>query len=154
MQLVAQASAVACRRRAVEELPTAELPLTVQLVSVSEPPVATPPPIEAELPLMVQLVSVAVPVVDQAAADSGGVAADGAVGQRGRAACSCTSAAAAVAAELPLTVQFGQRRRAVVVDSSAAAVAGGVAADGAVGQRGRAASVDTRRRRRYWRSCR
>ena len=78
----------------------------------------------AELPLTVQLVSVAVPSSDvQAAAGiGGGVAADGAVGQRGRAA---------------------------VVVQAAAVAAGGVAADGAVGQRGRAVlGVMPGRRRR------
>ena len=65
---------------------------------------------------MVQLVSVAVPSVGQAAASLvGGVAADSAVGQRGRAEDCCT----------------GRRRGR----------SGGVAADGAVGQRGRAAVV-------------
>ena len=65
----------------------AELPLTVQLVSVVVPTVGRrrPPPSElslAELPLTVQLVSVAVPRVVQAAA------------------------AAVDRAELPLTVQL------------------------------------------------
>ena len=59
----------------------------MQLVSVVVPPkLARPPPRSAELPLTVQLVSVAVPnLLTQAAAEAGGVAADGAVGQRGRA---------------------------------------------------------------------
>ena len=104
-------------------LPLAELPLMVQLVSVvvSVPPTGggrygtAPPPLPtAELPLTVQLVSVVVPPSMHAGRRrrlGGGVAADGAVGQRGRATeCRCT----------------GRRR------------GGGVAADGAVGQRGRA----------------
>ena len=96
----------------------AELPLTVQSVSVAVPQslYRPPPPTPAELPLTVQLVSVVVPpsLSQAAAVDCGGVAADGAVGQRGRAA---------------------------VVVQAAAVVAGGVAADGAVGQRGRAPSL-------------
>ena len=77
---------------------SAVLPLTVQSVSVVVRQVGpTPPPIR------------------------GGVAADGAVGQRGRAA---------------------------VVVQAAAADGGGVAADGAVGQRGRAVVGCTGRRRR------
>ena len=65
----------------------AELPLTVQLVSVAVPVVAQPPPPPlAELPLTVQLVSVAVPSLYTPPPLRGGVAADGAVGQRGRAA--------------------------------------------------------------------
>ena len=52
------------------------------------------------------MVSVVVPPpVGQAAADSAVVAADGAVGQRGRAA-EVAQAAAVAAAELPLTVQL------------------------------------------------
>ena len=58
------------------------LPLTVQLVSVAVPELDRPPPI-GELPLTVQLVSVAVPTLNRP--PLGGVAADGAVGQRGRA---------------------------------------------------------------------
>ena len=112
------------------ELP-AELPLTVQLVSVVVPPPVWPrrrrSP-EAELPLTVQLVSVVVPSeLNRPPPLVGGVAADGAVGQRGRA---------------------GR------VVQAAAVGAGGVAADGAVGQRGRAAQVVTGRRRCQRRSCR
>ena len=61
----------------------------------------------AELPLTVQLVSVVVPAVSEQAAAvvAGGVAADGAVGQRGRAAV-VEQAAAVLPAELPLTVQL------------------------------------------------
>ena len=74
-----------------------------------------PPPLTlAEFPLTVQLVSVACHVVFSAAAEGGGVSADGAVGQRGRAA---------------------------VVQFQAAAAGCGVAADGAVGQREFAAVV-------------
>ena len=67
-----------------------------------------PPPLAAELPLTVQLVSVAVPPYDvqAAAVVGGGVAADGAVGQRGRAVPNVAQAAAVDAAELPLTVQL------------------------------------------------
>ena len=65
-----------------------------------------PPPRQAELPLTVQLISVAAPkAVVQAAAKAGGVAADGAVRQRGRAIV-VQATAAPSAAELPLTVQF------------------------------------------------
>ena len=73
--------------------------------------------------------------------NAGGVAADGAVGQRGRAAVVQRPAAAAVdwpVAELPLTVQLVSVAVPHVAQAAAAAV-GGVAADGAVGQRGRAA---------------
>ena len=69
-------------------LPPAELPLTVQLVSVVVPPLMNrPPPLPpAELPLTVQLVSVIVPpLLYRPPPFVGGVAADGAVGQRGRA---------------------------------------------------------------------
>ena len=116
------------------------------------------------LPLTVQLVSVTVPtVVDiSAAAGPGGVAADRAVGQRGRAVEAMSTPPPAPPAELPLTVQsvsvsravrlnrpppstgvvaaegaVGQRGRGAFVAQAAADVAGGVAADGAVGQRGR-----------------
>ena len=64
----------------------AELPLTVQLVSVVVPPaLSSPPPLPvAELPLMVQSVSVVVPPRSCTSRRrvGGGVAADGAVGQR------------------------------------------------------------------------
>ena len=75
----------------------AVLPLTVQLVSVVVPTCcSTPPPLPPELPLTVQLVSVAVPPLADAAADcAGGVAADGAVGQRRRAGEAVDQAAAA-----------------------------------------------------------
>ena len=69
-----------------------------------------PPPATAELPLTVQLVSVVVLeaiVVQAAAVAGGGVAADSAVGQRGRAAGSgghCRRRQES--AELPLMVQF------------------------------------------------
>ena len=60
----------------------------------------------AELPLTVQLVSVVVPLRCTGRRRlGGGVAADGAVGQRGRAAVA-EQAAAVAAAELPLTVQL------------------------------------------------
>ena len=119
----------------------------------------------AELPLTVQLVSVVVPsFVVQAAAVAGGVAADGAVGQRGLAVGSVyrppplvaelplTVQSVSVAvpsklsrppplvAELPLTVHLVSVSRAALV-IEAAACGGGVAADGAVGQRDRAAIV-------------
>ena len=83
--------------------------------------------------------------VVKAAAVAGGVAADGAVGQRGRAAVVVTGRrhlAGGVAADGAV----GQRGRtrttvAVVAEAagghSAAVASGGVAADGAVGQRGR-----------------
>ena len=59
----------------------------VQSVSVVVPAslYMPPPELVAALPLMVQSVSVAVPLFEQAAAiTAGGVAADGAVGQRHR----------------------------------------------------------------------
>ena len=62
-----------------------EFPVMVQLVSVVVPErLFTPPPAPgvAELPLTVQLVSVSMPLVVHAAADTGGVAAEGAVVQR------------------------------------------------------------------------
>ena len=157
----------------------AELPLTVQLVSVAVPlPLLhRPPPLPvAELPLMVQLVSVAVPrrLYRPPPLSVGGVAADGAVGQRGRAAVvaqaaavraaelpltvqlvsvavppRCSQAAAVPEAELPLTVQLVSVAVPALLHRQAAAVAaGGVAAEGAVGQRGRADSWPGRRRRR------
>ena len=64
---VAADGAVGQRGRAVVDVYTpppspAELPLTVQLVSVAVPPSYRPPPTwPAELPLTVQLVSVVVP---------------------------------------------------------------------------------------------
>ena len=99
------------------ELSLALLPLTVQLVSVAVPRLYRPPPPGA-----------------------GGVAADGAVGQRERAV-EIAQAAAVGAAELPLTVQSVSVRRAAEIVQAAAAVAGGVAADGAVGQRDRPPDV-------------
>ena len=60
-----------------------------------------PPLLPAELPLTVQLVSVAVPAMMPPPLVPGGVAADGAVGQRRRGG---ADAAAVAAAELPLTV--------------------------------------------------
>ena len=57
----------------------------------------------AELPLTVPLVSVVVPTSVQAAAVAGGVAADGAVGQRGRAVVDRPPPLPAV---LPLMVQL------------------------------------------------
>ena len=91
---VAADGAVGQRGRAIaprgRRRPTAELPLTVQSVSVVVP---WPDRIRrrrswAELSLTVQSVSVIVPpvVVQAAAVVAGGVAADGAVGQRDRAA--------------------------------------------------------------------
>ena len=65
-----------------------------------------PPPCrvpDAELPLMVQLVSVAVMAWMPPPLMAGGVAADGAVGQRRRGG---VDAAAVSPAELPLTVQL------------------------------------------------
>ena len=93
------------------------------------------------LPLTVQLVSVAVPGIEvqhtaAAVAAVGGVAADGAVGQRGRAVMTLTRPPP-LPAELPLTVQLVSVAVADTFDMPAAC-AGGVAADGAVGQRGRA----------------
>ena len=70
----------------------------------------------------------------------GGVAADGAVGQRGRASIVATGRRRSPEAELPLTVQLVS----VVVPPSLnrpPPFEGGVAADGAVGQRGRADSA-------------
>ena len=64
----------------------AELPLTVLLVSVAVPMASMPPPrLPAELPLTVLLVSVAVVAKMPPPLSLGGVAADGAVGQRRRA---------------------------------------------------------------------
>ena len=60
----------------------------MQLVSVTVPQLSRPPPLRtAELPLTVQLVSVTVPpgCTGRRRHGTGGVAADGAVGQRGRA---------------------------------------------------------------------
>ena len=106
--------------------------------------VQTPPPsTPAELPLTVQLVSVVVPSKlpgrRRRRKSTDGVAADGAVGQRSRAAEAGQPAAVRLSAELPLTVQLVSV--AVPLVEQAAAVAGGVAADGAVGQRGRAVVV-------------
>ena len=100
---------------------TAELPLTVQLVSVSRARsrvlLYRPPPLAGGVAADSQLVSVVVPpdLVDTAAAGkSGGVAADGAVVQRGQCRHSWP----------------GHRRCHENRD--------GVAGDGAIGQRGRA----------------
>ena len=62
----------------------------------------------AELPLTVQLVSVAVRRCSCTGRRrrAGGVAADGAVGQRGRAAARCCTGRRRTLAELPLTVQL------------------------------------------------
>src|SRR5262249_49235617 len=75
--------------------------------------------------------------VQQAAADAGGVAADGAVGQRGRAG---VLQAAAPGGGVAADGAVGQGGGVGVGHTSA--VVGGVAADGAVGQRGRARNVD------------
>ena len=85
------------------------------------------------------------------AAAPGRVAADGAVGQRGRA--EVDHAAAAVAPELLLTA-VGQRGRAAVVNMPAPADAGGVAADGAVVQLWPCRRVNRPAARAVWRSCR
>ena len=92
-------------------------------------------------------------VVRQAAAAvaGGGVAADGAVGQRGRAVFDLQAAAAA-APELPLTVQLVSVAVPPVVQAAAVSD-GGVAADGAVGQRGRAVAA-VQAAAVTWRSCR
>ena len=81
----------------------------LQEETISVPWLEMPPPSAAELPLTVQLVSVLVAVVrvaveQAAAADRGGVAADGAVGQRGRAV-GCPTPPPTLA-EFPLTVQL------------------------------------------------
>ena len=106
-----------CRRRC----PSAELPLTVLLVSVAVL-ASMPPPLP-----------------------SAGVAADGAVGQRRRV--MADDAAAVVAGGVAADGAVGQRRRAGA--DAAAVAAGPVAADGAVGQRRRggedAAAVDCSR---------
>ena len=121
-------------------LVVAVFPATMVLPRVTVPlALYKPPPSpSAELPLTVQLVSVVAPpdVVQAAAVLGGGVAADRAVGQRGRAAGAGVHAAAAgggVAADGAV----GQRRRAARLDRPPPA-GGGVAADGAVGQRHRA----------------
>ena len=94
----------------------AELPLTVQLVRVVVPPIASykPPPC------------------------AGGVAADGAVGQRGSARVASVAAVVrpppSVAAELPLMVQSVSVSRAPSLNRPPP-LRGGVAADGGVGQR-------------------
>ena len=71
-----QLVSVACPRKVNRPPPSlAELPLTVQLVSVVVPSPSSrpPPPKLAELPLTVQLLSVVVPPPSQAAAAVGGV---------------------------------------------------------------------------------
>ena len=147
--------------------PLAWLLMILLEATFSVPWLAMPPPATAELPLTVQLVSVVeCRIVGQAAAVAGGgVAADGAVGQRGRTAVELSRPPPLAPAELPLTVQLvsvvapcctrrrrcrsssagvaadgavGQRGRTCVAVAQAAAVVGGVAADGAVSQRGRA----------------
>ena len=104
-------------------LSLAELPLTVQLVSVAvhEEPSHAAAAWLAELPLTVQLVSVAVPpmIVQAAAAVAGGVAADGAVGQRGRAAVRAVRPPPKPWAELPLMVQLVSVVAAEVVHAAA-----------------------------------
>ena len=110
----------------------------------------TPPPAPlAELPLTVQLVSVAVLAdgvfhASSSAGAAGGVSADGAVGQRGcaqpivHAAAAVEAVRAAPRATFPLTVQLvSVAVPSCEVEHAAAAAAGGVSADGAVGQRGR-----------------
>ena len=112
--------------------------------------VNTPPPSPAELPLTVQLVSVGVPriVVQAAAATVGGVAADRAVGQCGRAVeCQCRRPipCCGVAADGAIgqhIVGFRPAKLSVLLmpppppKLNLAVAAGGVVADGAVRQRG------------------
>ena len=108
----------------------------------------------AELPLTVQLVSVAVPrkLSQAAAASAGGVAADGAVGQSAWSCCCCTSRRRACRCRVGGVAAdgaVGQRGRAIIrARPPPPPSAGGVAADGAVGQRGRAVGCTGRRRSR------
>ena len=97
-----------------------------------------------------QLVSVLVARIApsaEAATPSGGVSADGAVGERGRVVGAGPHAAAVLAGGVSADGAVGQRGRGVVVAEDAAAAAavgtggGGVSADGAVGQRGRGVVV-------------
>ena len=130
----------------------AELPLIVQLVSVAVPKFvqAAAARRKAELPLMVQLVSVAVPPSGHVHAAAvaycadGGVAADGAVGQRDRSVVGDRPPPSL--AVLSLTVQSVSVVVPPAVGIHAAAGTSradrGVAADGAVGQREIAAVVD------------
>ena len=87
----------------------AEFPLTVQLVSVAVPPTLSkpPPPWRGGVAAdgAVGQRGRAAVLYRPPPPTAGGVAADGAVSQRGRAA-RCRQAAAAVLAELPLTVQL------------------------------------------------
>ena len=97
----------------------ARLLLIVLELTFSVPWLEMPPPATAELPLTVAAGQRGLPrrgVVQAAAIAGGGVAADGAVGQRW----SC-----------PIPVAAEEYRRGV----QSAAVGGGVAADGAVGER-------------------
>src|SRR5438132_851461 len=78
-------------------------------------------------------------IFNAAAVAAGGVAADGAVGQRGRAAKAGQAAAeteGCAAGGVAADGGVGQRRTAAAADHSAACQAGGVAAAGAVGKRG------------------
>ena len=94
----------------------------------------------AELPLTVQLVSVVVPAtLNRPPPSSGGVAADGAVGQRGGGAKVLYTPPPPPVAELLLTVQLVSVSVPPEVSMPPplpSGYAGGVAADGAVGQRG------------------
>ena len=118
---VAEGAPSRCALSNAAAVAAAELPLTVQLVSVASgrcvaqaAAVAGP----AELPLTVQLVSVVT---------------------RCRTCRGCTRPPPFWVAELPLTVQLVSVVARTVVAQAAAVPGGGVAADGAVGQRGRAA---------------
>ena len=116
---------------------------------VPEPPMSLAPD-GLVLPATIVLVSVrrcrngSMP----AAAEAAGVAADGAVGQRGRATVLSHKPPPCRLAELPLTVQLVSVAVPPTLVQAAAVMPGGVAADGAVGQRGRAAGCCTGRRRR------
>ena len=107
----------------------------VQLSSVACAAKMPPPYSPAVLPLTVQLVSVAVMARMPPPRAAGGVAADGAVGQRRRARRQMPPPSPP--AVLPLTVQLVSVA-VLGVDAAAAVDAGGVAADGAAGQRRRA----------------
>ena len=91
----------------------------------------------AELPERVQLVTVSVPpTLEMPPPNVGGVAGEGAAGDRQRAVV-VDAAAADTLAELPERVQSVTVSVPVVVDA-AAVVGGGVAGEGAVGDRQRA----------------
>ena len=144
-----------CRTGCAEECPAAvyppplaaELPLTVQLVSVVVPAdVSRPPPLPmAVLPLTVQLFSVVVPGEWCRTQIPPMML----VGVR-----STSQPPPPWPAELPLTVQLVSVVVPRMLHRPPPPVGGGVAADGAVGQRGRAASCYRPPPIRVRRSCR